>query len=99
MNILYRYLTQPHFDYCNFIWFGRFIEDVHKLSVLQKHCARIILDVNSLTSSTVMFPRLDWKELQNRCDYFKSLLMFKALNNLAPIYLCNKFEYVSENKI
>ena len=96
MNILYKSLVQPHFDYCSVIWFGRFIEDVHKLNVLQKRCARIILGVNSLTSSTVMFPKLGWKVLQDRCDYFKSLLMFKALNNLAPAYLCNKFKYVSE---
>ena len=25
--------------------------------------------------------------------------MFKALNNLAPAYLCNKFKYVSEKHI
>ena len=31
MNILYKSLVQPHFDYCSVIWFGRFIEDVHKL--------------------------------------------------------------------
>ena len=43
-----------------------------------------------------MFPKLGWKVLQDRCDYFKSLLIFKALNNLAPAYLCNKFKYVSE---
>ena len=42
------------------------------------------MGVNSLTSSTVMFPKLGWKVLQDRCDYFKSLLMLKALNNLAP---------------
>ena len=97
MNILYKSLVQPYFDYCNVIWFGRFTEDVHNLIILQKRCARIILGNNSLTSSTVMFPKLGWKVLQDRCDYFKSLLVFKALNNLTPAYLCNKFKYVSEN--
>ena len=96
LNILYKSLVQPHFDYCSVVWFGRFIEDIHKLNVLQKRCARIILSVNSLTSSTVMFPKLGWKALQDRCDYFKTLLLFKTLNNLAPTYLCNKFKYVSE---
>ena len=78
MNILYKSLVQSHFDYYSVIWFGRFIEDVHKPNVLQKRCARIILGVNSLTSSTVMFPKLGWKVLRDQCDYFKSLLMFKA---------------------
>ena len=72
INILFKSLVQPHFDYCSVLWFGRFIEDVHKLNVLQKRCARIILGVNSLTSSTVMFPKLGWKVLQDRCGYFKS---------------------------
>ena len=84
INILYISLNQRHFDYCRVIGLGRFIEDVHKLSVLQKRCARILLGVNSILSSTVMFLKLGWKELQDRCDYFKSLVMFKALNNLAP---------------
>ena len=96
MNILYKSLVQSHFDYCSVVWFGRFIEDVHKLNVLQKRCARIILGVNSLTSSTVLFPKLGWKVLQDRCDYFKSSLMFKTLNDLALAYLCNKFKYLSE---
>ena len=80
MNILYKSLVQPHFDYCSVICCGRFTEDVHKLIILQKRCARIILGNNSLTSSTVMFPKLGWKVLQDRCDYVKSLLVFKAIN-------------------
>ena len=77
LNILYKSLIQPQFDYCNTVWFGRFKEDVHKLNVLQKRCARIILSVNSQTSSTIMFPQLGWNSLEYRCNYFKALLIYK----------------------
>ena len=96
LNILYKSLIQPQFDYCSAVWFGRYNEDVHKLSVLQKRCARIILSVNYLTSSDIMFPMLGWKSLQDRCNYFKALLMYKSLNGLAPSYLSAKFNYVSD---
>ena len=97
LNILYKSLIQPCFDYCCVVWFGRYENDVHKLNVLQKRCARIILSVNSQTSSNVMFPVLGWNSLYDRCTYFKALLMFKSLNGLAPSYLSSKCKYVSEN--
>ena len=95
LNVLYKSLIQPHFDYCSTIWFGRFNEDVQKLNVMQKRCARIILSVNSLTSSNVMFPILGWKSLQERCNYFKALMIYKCLNGLSPTYLSEKFNYVA----
>ena len=97
LNILYKSLIQPHFDYCNVVYYGRFNEDAHKLNVLQKRCARIILGVNSLTSSEIMFPMLGWKSLQDRCNYFKALLVYKSLNGLAPSYVSSKFNYVSDS--
>ena len=44
-----------------------------------------------------MFPQLEWDTLESRCNYFKSLLIYKSLNDLAPLYLRNKFSYISEN--
>lgn len=93
--MLYKSLIQPHFDYCNVVWFGRFNEDMHKLNVLQKRCARIILSANYYTSSDTMFPKLAWKSLLCRSNYFKALLMYKCVNGMAPSYLCNRFNLVS----
>jgi hypothetical protein len=95
LNVLYRSLIQPLFDYCSVVWFGRFNDDMRKLSVLQKRCARVILSVNSLTSSNIMFPMLGWEPLQTRTNYFKALLMYKCLNGMAPLYLTQRVNYVS----
>ena len=57
--------------------------------------ARIILGVNYVTSSDFMFQVFGWERLQNRNDYFKSLLTYKALNGLAPEYISSMFYYVN----
>ena len=62
----------------------RFRDDYVKLDVLHKRRAKIILGVNYVTSSDFMFQVLGWERLQNRNDYFKSLLTYKALNGPAP---------------
>ena len=96
LNVLYKALVQPHFDYCGIAWYGRFNDDINKLDVLQKRCARIILGVDFLTPSIEMFNKLKWEQLTVRNQYFKALMVYKCLNNLAPQYLAKKFSYISD---
>ena len=95
LSVLFKSFIQPLFDYCSIAWYGRFRDDCAKLDVLHKRCARIILGVNYLTFSDFMFQVLGWERLQIRNDYFKSLLMHKALNGLAPEYISSMFNYVN----
>ena len=97
LNTVYKALIQPHFDYCSLVWYGRFNEDVRKLDVINKRCARVILGVNSFTPSDQMFRQLKWQSLKERCNYFTALMVFKCLNGLSPTYLQNKFKYVRDN--
>ncbi len=94
LNTIYKALVQPHFDYCNIAWYGRFNEDIYKLNVLHKRCARVILGANLLTSSDLMFRELKWQTLSDRKNYFTALMVFKSLNGQAPPYLQSKFNYV-----
>ena len=96
LNVLYKALVQPHFDYCSVAWYGRFKEDCGKLHVIQKRCARIILSADYYTPSESMFNELHWERLSDRNQYFKALMMYKSLHNLAPKYLTRKFKYVSD---
>ena len=95
LNVLFKSFVQPLFDYCTIVWYGRFKDDCSKLDILHKRCARVILGVNYLTSSNFMFNMLGWERLQKRNDYFKALMMYKALNGIAPEYISNMFKYVS----
>ena len=95
LNIIYNAFVRPIFDYCNISWYGRFIQDTYKLDVVHKRCARVILGVNNLTPSDLMFNILGWERLQTRSEYFKALMMYKSLNGLAPEYLAKMFNYLS----
>ena len=48
------------------------------------------------TPSESMFNELHWEHLSDRNQYFKALMMYKSLHNLAPQYLTRKFKYVSD---
>ena len=74
----YKALVQPYFDYCSLAWYGRYNEDMCKLDVLQKRCARVILSVNSFTPSNQMFRELKWQSLSDRNTYFNALMVLKV---------------------
>ena len=95
LNMIFKSFVQPIFDYCNITWYGRFKDDISKLDVIYKRCARIILGVNYFTSSDFMFKVLGWERLQTRNEYFKALMMYKSLNGLVPHYLATMFKYIS----
>ena len=92
LNVLYKALLQPHFDYCSVAWYGRFKKDCGKRDVIQKRCARIILSADYYTPSESMFNELRWERLSHRNQYFKALMMYQYLHNLAPQYLTRKLK-------
>ena len=96
LNILYKALIQPIFDYCGVTWYGRFLCDVDKLDKIHKRCARAMLGVNQLISSDFLFNMLGWEILSDRNMYFKSLMMYKTLNGLTPSYISDMFTAVSD---
>ena len=96
LNTLYKALIQPLFDYCGVAWYGRFVSDTERLDKLHKRCARVLLGVNNFISSQFMFDMLGWESLSDRNDYFKSLMMYKALNGLTPSYITDRFTKVSD---
>ena len=50
---------------------------------IQKRVARIILNANMMTSSEQMFSELKWLSFPQRLPYHTSIVMFKALSNIA----------------
>ncbi len=44
-----------------------------------------------------MFNVLKWQKLSDRNNYFIALMVFKCLNDLAPPYLQNKFNFVRDS--
>ena len=89
--LVYNSLIQPHFDYCSLVWDGLSDHLSDKLQKLQNRAARVILKANYGTSSSLLLDILKWDKLVIRRKKHKAIMMFKSLNEQAPVYLHNLF--------
>ena len=69
---------------------------INRLVKLQKRAARIILNAYFMTPSENMFRELNCLSFPNRVKYHLCIMMYKALNNLAPMYLTDLFTTTSK---
>ena len=68
---------------------GNNLKNVERLCKLHKRAARIILSADYRTPSAQMFNELRWPSIQNRHNYNKAVLTYKALNSPTPEYITN----------
>jgi len=99
-KLFYNYYIKPHFEYCNTIWTNCTKKNLDKMLKLQKQAARMILDEKlqreNTRPSSELFIELDWMTFNQTTHYRQAQLVFKSLNNLAPPYMRNLFNYVHE---
>ena len=91
----YNCFILPHFDYCSNIWGHCSNTLLLRIERLQKAVARVLLDTNFNTPSTVLFESLQWLPFRKRIIYNEAVLMYKVQNSLAPNYL-NDFRGIRE---
>ena len=77
----------PLIDYSSSTWDATSRNNIERLSILQKRAARIILNADYDTASSDMFIELEWASITKRHNYNKTVLTYKALNNLTPSYI------------
>ena len=96
-KLYYQSYILPLLDYgCN-TWGTTSSANIERLSKLQKRAAaRIILKVDFLTPSKLMFETLGWLSVPKRILYNKAILTYKALNNLTPAYISNLLTPISK---
>ena len=80
-------IIQPILDYGAVVWGSNNKRHVQDIVKLQKRCARIILDKTWVIPSRPLFKELNILPFDKRLEYLLNILVFKALNNLAPNYL------------
>ena len=78
-------------DYGVSIWGAANNTLVYKLFKLQKRAARLVLNADIDTRSSVMFKELGWMSVYQTCVFKRCILMYKIANNIAPAYLVNHF--------
>ena len=89
--LVYNTLIQSHFDYCSFVWDGLSDQLSEKLQKSQNRAARVILKANYGTTSSLLLNILKWDNLVIRRKKHKAIMMFKSLNEQAPVYWQNLF--------
>ena len=82
----------PYLDYCNTVWGNTTQSNILKVFRLQKYASRLTFD-NFESRSAELMEKLNWLPLHYRIEYNKLIMMFKALNNTAPMYISDMFKY------
>ncbi len=74
-------------DYCNALLGGCPASSINKLQVVQHAAARFLTRSRKYDHSTPILQSLHWLSIKFRISYKILLLAYKALNDLAPVYL------------
>ena len=85
----------PHLDYCSTIWGNCSTTDTDRVIKFQKRAARVILDKDVDTPLNELFKQLGWMRFDERSNFRKAVMMYKALHTLAPTYISSKFTYTN----
>ena len=97
-KLFFNYYIKPHLNYCSSIWGQTSRENLNTINRLQKQAAGLFLDKDYNTTSEEMFNKLEWQTFPESVQYQQALLVYKSLNDLAPLYMAGMFHYVKDTK-
>jgi hypothetical protein len=101
LNTIYRSYIQPHLDYCITVWGGCPMSNLKIIQSLQNLAARITagnFDYVS-TRGIDIVNKLEWFNVKERYEYMMSCLIYKCINGMAPVHLCNSINKISDLNI
>lgn len=84
-----------HLDYCNSLVYGITDNLLRRLQSVQNAAARLVTGTRRCGHITPVLRQLHWLPLRQRVEFKLAVLMFKALNDLAPQYLSDDCQLVA----
>ena len=78
------------------VWSGTSKQNINKLQLVQNFAARILTGVKKYDHVSPALKELGWLSIERLLQFRDVTMVFKCVNNLAPIYLCNKLSKRSE---
>ena len=76
-----------NFDDCNSLLYGIVGHQLLRLQRIQNIAARLILQRDRWSSATTMLNELHWLPIKKRISFKVLLMLYKAINGLAPDYI------------
>ena len=74
-------------DYCNGVFTGLSKKSIRQLQLIQNAAARVLTNTRKMDHITPVLRSLHWLPVSQRIDFKILLLVYKALNGLAPKYI------------
>lgn len=85
-------------DYCNSLYYGVEARALMRLQKIQNAAAKMIKSAKKYDSVTPLLISLKWLPVRLRIDYKILVLVFKALHNLAPVYLSSLVKFYTPSR-
>ena len=95
-KLYHNYYVKPHLDYCSTVWGHTTDKNLDKIYKLQKQSARLILDKDYSTPTVELLKELNWITFAETIKSREATLVYKTLNNSAPSYMSEMFQYVKD---
>ena len=98
INNLYYSFIQCHIDYCLTVWGHTSQGNIETIQRFQNRAGRILsrnFDYINFSGISIV-KELGWLTVSVRKDYLTLITIYKCINNLAPHYLIDMFNYVTD---
>ena len=97
-EVLIHAFISSKLDHCNALLSGLQKSQVKRLQYVQNSAARLLTSTSRYEHVTPVLRSLHWLPVSARIDFKILLLVFKVLNGLGPLYLCELLEPYIPNR-
>lgn len=86
------------FDYCNIVYTGLPLKDIHRLQLMQNCAARMISKTSRYEHITPILRQLHWLPMSKRCQYKTLITTYKSLHCTTPEYICDMLNWYTPTR-